>query len=495
MDIQVLGGDGEIGGNKVLIEHKDTRILLDFGMSFSRVGTYFSEFLQPRKCSSLEDFFEFDLLPDIPGIYREDYLRYMGRGPEEKGVDALFLSHAHMDHAGYIHFLRKDIPIYCTEPTKVILQCIEETGRGAFSEFCTCCEAFTFYKTQRGKLAKVNKKKKEFVTKRTYTTEETVELVSLTVEMVPVDHSLPGACAFIVYSDEGNVVYSGDLRFRGLNGEKSDEFVKKAKKAEPKFFICEGTRINCKEDSEKESEEGSEEGSEEKVEKKIKGLIPEEGLVFVEHPKRDIDRIKTIYESANHNNREFVVDLKLAYLLENLGAMSPLHLEDLKILIPRKVWGLINKKDVLRDLIAENYETWGIEATDDLLKSLIEKDYITWERDFIFKENAITCEELKKNPGDYVVSTSFWEINQLTDVKPENAIWIKSKCEPFTEEMGLDEERKQNWLTHFGIKEFKAHASGHASESEIKKMIHDINPKDVIPIHTNCPDVLKGLSP
>jgi ribonuclease J len=67
MKITVLGGHKEIGGNKILVEHKGTKILLDFGMSFSQAGKYFSEFLQPRKCASLTDFFEFGLLPQIKG--------------------------------------------------------------------------------------------------------------------------------------------------------------------------------------------------------------------------------------------------------------------------------------------------------------------------------------------------------------------------------------------------------------------------------------------
>jgi len=105
------------------------------------------------------------------------------------------------------------------------------------------------------------------------------------------------------------------------------------------------------------------------------------------------------------------------------------------------------------------------------------------------KKNTIHCEELKKNPEDYVVSTSLWEINQLVDIQPKNAIWIKSSCEPFSEEMELDEERKRHWLEHFGIKEYAAHASGHASGPEIKQMIKEINPKKVIPIHTEHPEM------
>ena len=73
---------------------------------------------------------------------------------------------------------------------------------------------------------------------------------------------------------------------------------------------------------------------------------------------------------------------------------------------------------------------------------------------------------------------SIWEINQLTDIRPKDAIWIKSSCEPFCDEMEIDEERKKHWLEHFNIKEYSAHASGHASGIEIMELIHEIKPKN-----------------
>ena len=103
------GGINEIGGNKILLQDGDTKIFLDFGMSFSQSGKFFSEFLQPRKCNGLGDFFEFNLLPDIPGIYRRDYLKHMGREPEDTDCQGILLSHAHADHADYISFLHEDI--------------------------------------------------------------------------------------------------------------------------------------------------------------------------------------------------------------------------------------------------------------------------------------------------------------------------------------------------------------------------------------------------
>ena len=83
---------------------------------------------------------------------------------------------------------------------------------------------------------------------------------------------------------------------------------------------------------------------------------------------------------------------------------------------------------------------------------------------------------------------NMWEISQMIDIQPENAIWIKSSCEPFNDDMELDEERKQNWLCHFNIAEFSAHASGHASGQSIRNMIQTINPEILIPVHTEHPE-------
>jgi ribonuclease J len=452
MEIEIKGGKDEIGGNKIFISHQDTNIVLDFGMSFKQSEIYYSEFLQPRKCTALLDFFEMELLPDLKGVYRQDYLNHMDRPSEDRCIDALFLSHAHFDHSAYVHFLRKDIPICCSEETTIILQCLEKTSVTSFKDFITVCDAFTFYQTRN----------KEYVHDRPYnilTQNGRTEVGSLEIEMVPVDHSLPGACAYIIYSDEGNLVYTGDIRFHGSNKDLSDDFVEKAKEARPRWLLCEGTRID-KDTS----------VSEQDVQNTIANYIGNtEGLAIVEHPIRDTDRVHTIYKSTIENNREFVIPLKLAYLLDLLGDKAPFSTNDVKIWIPKKEWGLIGRDDV------EEYQ--------------ISKDYDTWERDYIVKDNAITFEQLKEETHNFVVSMNFFEIKNLIDIQPKNATWIMSKCEPFSDDMKLDEKQKMNWLNYFNIEHKKAHASGHAAGPEIRKMISEINPSELMPIHTEHPEL------
>ncbi len=66
------------------------------------------------------DLFDFMLLPRLKGLYRKDYSKHMGfDGNEDTEFHAVLLTHAHIDHGAYIHYLRPDIPLYCSEPYKI----------------------------------------------------------------------------------------------------------------------------------------------------------------------------------------------------------------------------------------------------------------------------------------------------------------------------------------------------------------------------------------
>jgi predicted metal-dependent RNase len=92
--IVCLGGFSEIGRSAMLIVTHESKILLDFG-----IKNYENE--------------DNDLLPRLD-IY--------GVGMNE--IDAVIISHAHLDHCGAVPILCKygyDGPVYCTEPTFPIM--------------------------------------------------------------------------------------------------------------------------------------------------------------------------------------------------------------------------------------------------------------------------------------------------------------------------------------------------------------------------------------
>src|SRR3989304_750123 len=123
--ITLYGGAGTIGGNKILLEEGDSRLFFDFGTTFATRALYFEEYLKPRPGVGLLDLREVGLLPPLEGLYRPDLVpsgdvwarcRERPGYRETPSVDAVLVSHAHVDHTGYISFLPAAAPGYPTAP-------------------------------------------------------------------------------------------------------------------------------------------------------------------------------------------------------------------------------------------------------------------------------------------------------------------------------------------------------------------------------------------
>ena len=448
------GGVNEIGGNKILLEDKKTRIFLDFGFSFSKNKKFYSEFLQPRLCNGIGDYLELGIIPDLEGIYRNDLLENEGRKTSKyPRINGVLLSHAHADHAWHISLLHEKMPIFCGVACRFILKACQETSAMPFYG-----DVYTFKKNfvDRGK-------RPEFVRDfHTFRTGDKLRIGSLEVKPVHVDHSIPGAYGFIIETSSGCIAYTGDFRLHGPMSKFTHDFIEEARKHEPDVLLCEGTRID-------EKERGL---SEDQVFRKINDCIGKSRkLVVANFPLRDIDRFKTFYSAAKANGRKLVINLKQAYLIKTLREHDPklelpeLNDENLAIYIHRSNWGRFE-----------------------------ERDYKRWEREFLEYENAINFENIRKKQEDFVFYCNYYSLNELIDVKPEEgSTYIYSTSEPHDEEQEIDYTRMKNWVEHFKLSFVEAHASGHASRAGIKRLIQEINPKRVIPIHTEHPELFKKL--
>jgi ribonuclease J len=483
--IDFYGGVDEIGGNKVQVSFKGDSFFFDFGKSFNKEGKYFSEFLQPRKANGILDLVEFGLLPKVKGIYREDYLRHSGINfNEEPSAQGILISHAHIDHMGYLHHIRDDIPFYMTEESFKIIKALETTGIAGFNNYLS-------YKTDFLLLAKKRMTKTSNTTHKRADSRDTLkqreieiiepyknfEIGDFTLRSAPVDHSLPGSCAFLAENSETSIVYTGDFRFHGKREHETKKFVKEAKKFAPNILITEGTRIDS---------------TENKLEIDIEHDVTElarshEGLIIVNYPIRDLARFYTFFNAAKASERTLVVNTKQAFLLNEFAGMGYPEIDDVAVYVSRKSWGLTGGDSyICMD------DEWR--CSDDLDPEYVTADYKGWEKDFISWDNNVTYKDLQEHPEQYIFQCDIFEFKELIDIKPKNAIYIKSKTEPFNEEMELDVKREKNWLNHFGIECKKGcHASGHASGPEILDMLREIAPESIYPIHTEHQDMFKVL--
>ncbi len=478
--IDFYGGVDEIGGNKILLGTNSTSIFLDFGMSFNKANDYFSEFLQPRKGNGIMDFVEMGLLPKIKGIYREDYLLHSGLNSHEKpSVDGILLSHAHMDHSAYIHHLRSDIPLYMTKESQLILKVLEDTSAVSFGETLEYKKTFHFITKKSGEGFKRLSGKDATIKRELHIVEpyKYFEIGDFKIKSAPVDHSLPGASAYILENEGETFVYTGDLRFHGRRPEMTNKFVKEAKKCNPNVMVTEGTRID------NPSTE-----TEEDIEIQAKNLISEfKGLVIVNFPVRDLDRLLTFYNVAKDTDRTLVVNLKQAYLLKLFSGNEYPELDEVEVYIPKRGWGLIGDDSFV---CFEGEWLCGLEI-DQKHKYY---DYKKWEKEFIEEGNSVNYMDLRDNPEKYIFRCDSFELKELIDIKPENAIYIKSVTEPFDEEMEFDEKRINNWLQHFNLfPVHKMHVSGHASGPELLAMIREIQPEILYPVHTIFKELFKEL--
>jgi len=436
VSLTFYGGANEIGGNKILLEDKGAKIYLDFGQSFDFGEDFFLDYLQPRSAHGLEVYFEFGMMPKVPRLYSKSMLERTDLKYEKPDIDAVFISHSHSDHVNHISFLDESIPVYMGHGTHRILE--------------------TYHKLypQLGDLG-------EHTSLNFFKSGDKIRIKHLVIEPIHVEHSIPGAYGFIVRTSKGPLIYTGDLRLHGPKSNMTQEFIQKAAKAKPYAMLCEGTRMGS---------ENEHNYTEEEVETKVDGIIKaSKGIVFGYYSMSNIDRLLSFYRATLKNKRKLVVDTKFAFILDSLKDKIP---------------GL---PDVMADENLLVYFRISKSGTYD------EKDYFVYERKFMPK--MITFEQVAKSQKKFVMHMGFNKLMELVYIQPKNADYIYSSSEHFLEGEENEAERTvlENWMKHFGVQFHKAHCSGHASKEDLAHIIKAINPKILIPIHTEKAEDFKKL--
>ncbi len=476
------GGVGEIGGNQILLADGKTRLFFDFGLPFGREGDYFEELLRPR--TGLVDFLELGLIPPLPGIYRPDLVmgpelwqRFPPRGDFK--IDGVLLSHAHLDHTGYISFLDENIPVYASALTAFIAKAMQDSGqKGADREVCyvnprvvkegrLATETKAAYRQRSVAFADKPDLCEEAILFWQKSPAKTKGLLGcssscsvdrvgeLPVKCFPVDHSIPGASAFAVQTSKGWVVYTGDIRFHGRAAEQTHRFVEHIAALKPYALLCEGSRAGDETQiTEAEVRDNA-----------LRIVRGERGLVIADFGPRNIDRLLSFYDIAKETGRKLVILPKDAYL------------QDAMCLVSKEIPSL----DACPDVFI--YKDPGAEGN--------------WEKDLWEKRQGkmVTAGDIRQQPGGFLLCFSFWDVKNLIDIDPDGGLYLYSSSRAYDDEQKIDMQRLHRWVEHFHLRFAgdpeageRLHASGHASGPELIEMIRKVSPKVLIPVHTERPE-------
>lgn len=275
MNIVIHRGTKEIGGTCVELKTNNTRIIVDLGIplvSARKDQPFDSKVLEGK---SVKQLLGSGVLPAVTGLYAGDDPR----------VDAVLISHSHLDHYGLLRYVHPDIPIYLSEGARELIK---------------VSDIFTPHRTGNLNVRIVSNGKK-------------VKIGDFGITPFLVDHSAFDALAFLIEDDKARLFYSGD--FRG-HGRKSALFTRMVE-SPPRDIACllmEGSMLGRGEQAYKD---------EIAVERGIKDVLESKSnIAFLFASSQNIDRLVSAYKACRKTGTTFVIDLYTAFILHRLGAKT-----------------------------------------------------------------------------------------------------------------------------------------------------------------------------
>ena len=282
MTLTIHRGTHEIGGSCVEICSDKAKILIDLGMPL-----------------------------DYDKRSREEQTEIRHNAEEWcKGADAIFLSHAHADHYGFLDLLPQDTPIYATEESFAMLAL-----DGILGDDPT-----------------------KHLEKHTLKSGQSCEVADIKVTSYIVDHSAYGACAYLIECDGKRVLYSGDIRLHGVKGVLYKNLPK-----DVDYLLLEGTNILRVKNNPTERE----------IENQFVEAFNEapDALHWVWCSAKNIDRICALFRACIRGGRTLVLDPYTANVLAAVAQLNPkiptvTTAEQMKVYFPSRLTERNQERDI-----------------------------------------------------------------------------------------------------------------------------------------------------
>ena len=272
---------------------------------------------------------------------------------------------------------------------------------------------------------------------------ETVQIGDIRVTPFLCDHSAFDSYMLLAEAGDERVLYTGDFR---SNGRKPYEWLLRELPAKVDTLICEGTTL---------SREGGSNRTEKELEEEAVALFRDAaGPVFVLQSSMNIDRIVTMYRAAKRSGRIFLEDLYLAEITSAIGGSIPNPTFD-------DVYPFITNP-ARYDGLSKHSNRVG--------------------KEFISKKHFVMCVRISMLRYLYSLSK---------EMSFRNGLLIYSFWSGYKETPDMKKFIKECEKLGLSIKTL--HTSGHADKEAIKKLIETVNPREIIPVHTEAPGWFESL--
>lgn len=396
---------------------------------------------------------------EINNLYTAEFNSKKIDDSTPSNLDGILISHPHKDHYFGLSFVNRNIPIYTGVVTKRIIRAFCK------SEKSTTANNFNYLNWH------------------TFRTGDLLDIKGMKITPFHVDHSVPAAYGFIIYTSAGPVVYTGDFRRHGSLSNMTEEFLEEIKthicvltKCEleeekkdlisegVKVLICEGTKID----------KGIVE-SEQYVEENLEKIFMNNpfDFILVKYDRIDWDRFRTFSHMAKRYGWKYIITEKDAYF-----------------------YYLLNKK-----AIHETMQDPNILKDDHIYILKRGSANYKWQekvRQIMYRRNKedrfLDYLDLKNLDGKFLVYITRLHGALMRNLDfTKRGLFISSSIDPYSEEFYDNTYKIRNRLEPFGIPSYRVQASGHATPHDIINFIEEVKTKYLIPIHTEHPEFFRKL--
>ncbi|MCL2008091.1 MAG: hypothetical protein FWG77_08405 [Treponema sp.] len=444
--IVFYSGIHTIGGVVMSIQYGKDRVILEMGSAYEPATAVYDGTVLKRSRNFLKDSLILSHVPAIPGLYRkEDLLDYPLLSAEECDLNTgVFITHLHLDHMACMGLVSDLVPVYLSDAAWKLERALNDIGQGVVSV--------------RNSYTNFNDKKPIKIGE---------------IEVIPFllrSQDSYEDYSFYVKTPDMKLHYTGDLQLHGEEEEnivtiKEMEYIRDEK---IDVLVCETTSFM------------------DEIMKMIYGSTDAEIIGSLETPKGMLD-IPAVSEGLFSFLKEKKGAAVVNFYEREIGSVLEFtrRAEECKrlfIMEPETGYLVYKFLDVKPNVYVPDAPHFTVPGLQE-----------PWFKTLLDNCKIITIDDIKNNPGKYLVQNSYKYILELLDF-PEGTAYLHAEGIPigafdpaYQNLMRVIKFTKADYITYFSKNYFS-----HSYPNQVKYYVDTIDPKVLVPSHGFNPERLKA---